>query len=375
MTASADPAALRRAAETCRADGRLDEAVALLAQAVPLQPDDPALFVAFGDLLLDMGQPVEAAAAFEKSLRLDEAQAQAHRGLALALQSQGFMDRALRALETALDLDPSLTELHANQGDILVRQGRGPEAIAAYAKVDPTSPHFAAAAANAGHLSRMQDDAAAARDWYRRALNADPEDSAGAAAGLALLGDDTGAGPLSQGYVTRLFDEYADRFEEDLVGTLDYVAPQTLFDMVAPHLPARATIADLGCGTGLCGALFRPRAARLEGVDLSERMVAQAKSRGIYDALAVGDVMAWLAAEDRQFDLVVAGELLVYLGALEPVCDAVAPRVAPGGLFALTLERNSEPGTRLGPNMRYLHDRAAVENAAEHAGVGNPGVG
>ena len=40
-------------------------------------------------------------------------------------------------------------------------------------------------------------------------------------------------------------------------------------------------IADLGCGTGLAGAAFRPLVRRLAGVDLSPAMVAQARAKSM----------------------------------------------------------------------------------------------
>ena len=40
---------------------------------------------------------------------------------------------------------------------------------------------------------------------------------------------------------------------------------------------SRPRILDAGCGTGLCGPLLRPLAARLVGVDLSEKMVELAR--------------------------------------------------------------------------------------------------
>ena len=42
---------------------------------------------------------------------------------------------------------------------------------------------------------------------------------------------------------------------------------------------------DLGCGTGLGGAAFRPFVDRLVGVDLSPAMIAQAAAKGLYDRL------------------------------------------------------------------------------------------
>ena len=51
---------------------------------------------------------------------------------------------------------------------------------------------------------------------------------------------------------------------------------------------------DAGCGTGLCGPLIAPYARRLVGVDLSERMLAQARARDVYDELVKGELTAYL---------------------------------------------------------------------------------
>ena len=82
---------------------------------------------------------------------------------------------------------------------------------------------------------------------------------------------------------------------------------------------------DLGCGTGLAGVAFRDCVERLEGIDLSPGMVAEARAKGIYDALHVGEVVAHLkAATDRQFDLILAADVLVYVGDLAPLFLEVA---------------------------------------------------
>ena len=49
---------------------------------------------------------------------------------------------------------------------------------------------------------------------------------------------------------------------------------------------------DLGCGTGLAGAAFRPHVDWLVGVDLSPKMIEAARAKGLYDQLAVADIAA-----------------------------------------------------------------------------------
>ena len=66
-------------------------------------------------------------------------------------------------------------------------------------------------------------------------------------------------------------------------------------------MPGRAELAilDLGCGTGLAGAAFKPLAARLDGVDLSPAMIEKARARQIYDHLQVADLQTALGRPDR----------------------------------------------------------------------------
>ncbi len=51
---------------------------------------------------------------------------------------------------------------------------------------------------------------------------------------------------------------------------------------------------DLGCGTGLSGAAFRGMVDVLTGIDLSTKMIARAKAKGIYDDLVHVDISSFL---------------------------------------------------------------------------------
>ena len=68
-----------------------------------------------------------------------------------------------------------------------------------------------------------------------------------------------------------------------MLGELNYRAHlilRELADLVLIETPSALDILDLGCGTGSTGAAFAPIARRLDGVDLSPRMIEQARARG-----------------------------------------------------------------------------------------------
>ena len=138
---------------------------------------------------------------------------------------------------------------------------------------------------------------------------------------------------MSQAYVRALFDRYADRFDEDLTIRLKYQAPQVLRAMVDQIPGDRARrqldVLDVGCGTGLAGVAFRSLARRLHGSDLAPRMVEKARRRGVYDHLEVAELVEGIARTPRAWDLVVAADVLVYVGDLAPVMRCCGSWAAP----------------------------------------------
>src|SRR5258708_3600169 len=193
-----------------------------------------------------------------------------------------------------------------------------------------------------GKSAAALGDAPRATTAYRRALALDPADTCGAALALAVMGADATPDAVPARYVAELFDGYAARFENELVGNLHYRAPEILHALFAPHvaLDTKLDIVDLGCGTGLGGAAFRTLARRLDGIDLSARMIEQARARGIYAELTVGELVASLTACDgARYDLALATDVVVYFGALGPLFAAVARVLRPGGWFLFSVER------------------------------------
>ncbi len=258
--------------------------------------------------------------------------------LALQLKAQGDVEGAISLSEQALELAPNWEAAHFALAEMLEGVGRRDAAVAHY--VD--------------HLRNARDDAR------------------GASLKLALLGAAAVPGKAPEPYVRSLFDEYAPRFDEALVGRLGYCAPFELsrtLALIRPVRPRAERVLDLGCGTGLAGEALRARAAWLEGIDLSPAMVAQARRKGIYDALEVAEIEAFLAAAERRFDLVVATDVLIYFGALEAVIAGMRRVLAPGGLAAFSVQAAESDGFLLGGDHRYSHGRGYIEECARTAGM------
>jgi predicted TPR repeat methyltransferase len=236
------------------------------------------------------------------------------------------------------------------------------------------APGFAAAWFTLGEIREENGEAGRSTVAFERALAADPADRHGAVLRLARLrGDRPGAMP--QAYVKALFDQYAPLFDGALIDQLRYRGPDQLRDLLARLQAPRplhfAGIADLGCGTGLVAHAFRGLYDGIAGVDLSPKMVAEARRKGLYADLAVGDMLMFLErARAASFDLVIAADAFVYVGDLSALCAAAARALVPGGWLAFTVECHAGADFVLGEKLRYAHSRAHVEAALAAAGLG-----
>ena len=132
---------------------------------------------------------------------------------------------------------------------------------------------------------------------------------------------------------------------------------------MAPLLEGRAGLfaVDLGCGTGLSGAILRPHAGRLVGVDLSGAMLEQAGKRGLYDELVREEIGDWLERERGRVDVALALDVFIYVGELARVMRALSAALVPGGLVAFTTEHGV---------LGHRHvDQQIAGSAAAYAGV------
>ena len=171
------------------------------------------------------------------------------------------------------------------------------------------------------------------------------------------------------GYVRHLFDQFSEDYDARMLGTLSYRAPHILRELANLVIAAPANslaILDLGCGTGLAGEAFRDLAKRLDGLDLSPRMIEKARARGIYDSLAVTDLESGPSVK-RRYDLILAADTLVYLGDLSAAYAGAWSRLRFGGHFLFTLEAKAGEGFELGPKRRYRHSEAYLREQARHA--------
>lgn len=161
-------------------------------------------------------------------------------------------------------------------------------------------------------------------------------------------------------YVKHLFDQYAPYYDQHLTTFLHYQAPQLLYKALDHELNLTTGITifqkslDLGCGTGLCGQLFKTHTQQLIGIDLSEKMLAIAKEKNCYDELHSFSVIEALD-QILETDLILASDVFTYIGDLTEIFLKAEISLNHHGIFAFTVEKTYDHDYHLQTNIRYAH--------------------
>jgi predicted TPR repeat methyltransferase len=240
------------------------------------------------------------------------------------------------------------------------------------------SPSFATAWFALGTIRDRLGDRDGAIAAFEKVRDTDPQDYHGARLQLARLGSGDVTPAMSEAYVRRLFDQYAGRYDGALTDHLAYRGPALLREAIEAAARAAGrrlhfgSVLDLGCGTGLGGAAFRPLVDRLTGVDLSPAMIAHAEAKGLYDRLVAAELTGFLkdeAAGVAKYDLILAADVFVYVNDLVPIIAATARVLEPSGFLAFTVETHGGDGVKLLPTLRYAHGKAYLRRTLEDAGL------
>ncbi|MFZ2161860.1 MAG: tetratricopeptide repeat protein [Sideroxyarcus sp.] len=321
------------------------DALAPMQKAIELLPDDAEAYSNLGANLQDLGRSSEAEDVLKRALKINPNDAGVLCNLGITLQSQGRLAEAEDSYRQALRIRPDFPEVHGSLGAILQAMGRLDESLA----------HFQQRA------KLMPGDAV---DQHLIA---------------SLSGKNTERAPAQ--YVEKVFDNYADKFDTHLQQGLQYEVPGKLLALLKPHVPKaeKWDVLDLGCGTGLAGVEIAPFAKRLVGVDLSAKMLEQARARNLYQRLEQADLVPMMRGEPASsFEVIVAADVFVYLGKLDDVFAEVKRLLGADGIFAFSVEdcdvspnQSAVPGDepdyqlkstgRYGQSLRYL-DRLATAN-------------
>nr|WP_106409170.1 methyltransferase domain-containing protein [Pseudoroseomonas deserti] len=359
-----------RQASALHAAGDLPAAEALYVRILAQHPDEPNALNLLGTLKRQQGLFSNAVPLVRRALALRPGAPVFQASLGALLAETGALEEAVVLLRQATAQRPEDALSLRNLGQALCGLGQARAALSPLRRAVKLRPDAAAqlALAHACREAGARPEARAAAEAAAR----DPDFAEQAGFLLAALGAAATPDRAPAAYVRDLFDQYAPRFEADLTGKLGYRTPEALAGLLRETGIAEdrsLDVLDLGCGTGLSGRALAPFARRLEGLDLSPRMLEAARAAGGYDALHEADLLDFLPAHPARFDLVAAADVLNYLGALDGALAAMVRALRPGGIAAFSLELGEAAPFALGEGLRYRHAPAAIAGLCAAAGL------
>ena len=348
---------------------RHEEAVADIEQALQLSPNFPDALYHRGLMLQHEKKWEEALAFYTRAVQLRPPYVQ-------VLERQAYVMHQLKkppqdciaTLDTALGFAPHNVSLLTARAGFLVRIRLLNEAMHDYDRAIELAPNDAQIHSDRGEtlLKLKRRDEAILALQKSLALGGDQEQLRYT---LASLGQAETPESAPVEYVVSLFDWYADHFDDHLQGTLKYNTPKLLCQrVVALTRSGLLDVLDMGCGTGLCGPFLRPVARTLTGVDLSSNMLEMARQRSLYDDLVCSDLTQFLTHQQAVYDLAVATDVFIYVGALDAVFAATKRALRPTGFFAFSFEVSEGQDLILRASRRYAHSVQYIQRLASQHG-------
>lgn len=218
-----------------------------------------------------------------------------------------------------------------------------------------------------GEALRVCGQPEEAQNAFTDYLRLDPADAMGAGIKLAFMGARDAEAAMSQTYVKVLYDQYAPQFDAILLSKLKYKVPVLVAQNIGGDFD---TLLDLGCGTGLAAQQFLGRAINIEGVDISQGMINEARTKNIYTHLHTMNIEDYLSQCSQEFDLILCLDVLIYMGDISSLFSKIARVMKEGGALAFSTQKFEGTGDMiLGDDHRYAHAHSYIERLLKEAGL------
>ena len=312
--------------------GELTLAIDYFIQSLEIAPDNTTALLYLANTYFDKQQYEKAAHYYYSLLLFEPDHLTVHFNLAVIFIELQKWNKAEYHLQYILQQNPKDIDAHINYAKTLLKLKKKDKAI----------------------------------EHYQKVLELDPSNTMIAYALNALTGKETPARAPNQ-YIEAVFDNYAKKFDEELVDKLQYQTPELLLQAFQRlQLKSHSfSILDLGCGTGLAGDAFKIIANELVGIDLSAKMLAQSRHKHIYDELIQGEITQVLNQLKKEFDIVIAADVFVYFGDLDKLLQKVHKVLKADGYFIFSLEKGTKNPYYLQETGRYAHHPEYINTLAQ----------
>lgn len=160
-----------------------------------------------------------------------------------------------------------------------------------------------------------------------------------------------------------LYQGWAATYEHDLVERMGWKGHHAVAMTMANCLtPATATVLDVGCGTGLCGQVLYEQGFRhTTGTDLTDAMLALARTKAVYEALVVADATQPLPFEKGRFDGICSAGLFSHGPLLPAHIELMLGPLKLGGIAVHTINGLAYEKLGYGKTLTRLAGRGRVD--------------
>ncbi|WP_342617868.1 tetratricopeptide repeat protein [Rhodoferax sp. GW822-FHT02A01] len=154
----------------CRHGGAFEDARTAYEQALALKPDYPEVLSNLGEWHIANGEPEAALPWLERALQIAPGFFQARINQTAALFELGRFEQARQIAEQIVNDEPASAEACLNLGNVLVHTGKTKLGIRQYQKALELQPHYAEAHFNLSSLLGSKEDLALAIGYLKRRL-------------------------------------------------------------------------------------------------------------------------------------------------------------------------------------------------------------
>jgi len=349
--------------------GLLDKAEESLTKALSINDTHPQVQNNLGALYILRSEYIKAKSYIDKAISIKPDFSDAHSNLGEIYKHLQANEKATECYLKAIALNPNSINAYIGLGSIL-------SSMAAYEKGEfylkkalKLNPYHPEALFNLGFLHYLKKSYGTASVFFKDTLQINPDHQNARYLLSAITGNDA-PDQSPQQYVKSLFNHYAETFDDHLVNALGYDAPNAMHQIVTKYANPVNTrhLLDLGCGTGMCGEVFRAQYDHLTGVDLSEKMIRKSEEKRVYDELYNNDLTIFLEKNHVKYDMIVAADVFIYIGDLAKIVNATVNAQEKGGYFIFSIEKSFEHQTyHLRDTGRYSHSVNYIKNILNEA--------
>lgn len=349
-----------------------DEALEQLDFILAIEPENSRAHHKKAQLSYQQGKLVAAAHHYQEFLKIEPHDIHALHNLGSIFLQLHNPEEAAKCFLRLLSLSAG-SENYFNLGIAYMEQGKHKEAALYFEQAIQANPDYIEARVNVGAVYLKMEDYGTASKHYQEIMRLQPDNSEIAYVLNAINNNSENYHAAPQAYIQNLFNQYAPNYEKHLTQILDSKIPELIYNTIletSGHLlkmERNLHILDLGCGTGLTGEKFAPYANKLIGIDLSEKMLAIAAQKNIYNELLLADISQSI---DKYYDLdlVIAADTLVYIGDLEQIFTQLALSLKENGVFVFTIEKTAKYPYELQNTARFAHNSEYLQNLAAKYG-------